>query len=209
MQRKLGILLVLLILFAVATYLSVGEPTGAGGADAAGQVRAWKVPSADELERLRSEKGMKASKTALKKMQAATVERVVDGDTVRLQLDGKSESVRLLNVNTPETVDPRRPVEEYGKEASAFATSILPPGTKVYVKSDVEERDRYDRLLRHLYLEDGTWFNALLIRAGYGQLMTIAPNVSAADFFKGLQARAREERIGLWQIEAYRNPPKK
>ncbi|MFZ5823133.1 MAG: thermonuclease family protein [Bacillota bacterium] len=209
MLRKLGTLLALLILVSVALYLSAGRNPGAAPKAPAGGVRAWKTPSEADLERLKGEKGMRASQPALKKMRPATVVRVVDGDTVELDLGGKAEKVRLLNVNTPETVDPRKPVEEYGREASAFARSVLTPGLKVYVKPDVEERDRYGRLLLHLYLEDGTWFNALLIRAGYAQLMTISPNVSAAGFFRELQARARKEEIGLWQIEAYRNPPKK
>lgn len=211
MLRKLGTLLALLTLIGAALYLSVGRSPGPNGTDApaSDEVRAWKTPSEAELERLKAEKGMKVSKSALTKMQSATVVRVVDGDTVELKLDGKAEKVRLLNADTPETVDPRKPVEEYGREASAFAKSVLAPGSKVYVKPEVEARDRYGRLLMHLYLEDGTWFNALLIRAGYAQLMTIPPNVSAADFFKSLQAKARKEQIGLWQIEAYRSPPKK
>ncbi len=209
-QRRNSSLLAILLLLVIALYMNrdglfADEP---GTEPATGEVRAWPPPTEAQLEKLKAEKGMKLSASALKKLKTATVVRVVDGDTVELTIGSKKEKVRLLNVNTPETVDPRKPVEEYGKEASAFTKSILPPGTKVFYKTDVEERDRYDRLLVHIYLEDGTWFNALLIRAGYAQLMTISPNVSAADFFKDLQAKARREEIGLWQIPVYQNPPK-
>lgn len=209
--KKLGYLLIVLVLVVVASSLYGCALRKAEPAEASrqGEVRSWPTPTQADLERLKAEKGMKVSQAALKKMRVAEVVRTVDGDTLELKLGGKTEKARLLNVDTPETVAPGRPVEEYGREASAFTKSILKPGTRVYVRTDVEERDRYGRLLLHLYLEDGTWFNALLIRAGYAQLLTVPPNVDAAAFFKELQARARAEQIGLWQIEEYRNPPKK
>lgn len=213
--KRIMNLLVGLALVVVTWYLNEGElPAAQPAAPQQGEAkksepRSWPTPTQAELDKLTAEKGMKISQTALKKLKSAVVERVVDGDTVELKLGGKNEKVRLLNVDTPETVAPGRPVEEYGREASNFTKSILKAGTKVYVKSDVEERDRYDRLLLHLYLEDGTWVNALLIRAGYAQLLTVSPNVDAAAYFKELQTKARSEEIGLWQIQEYRNPPKK
>lgn len=199
MKRRAGIIIALLLLGAAALLLSRsgGERSGP---------RPWKSPSAAELQRFREEPGIRIDRTALQQLKPGRVERVVDGDTVALIIDGRAEKVRLLNINTPETVDPRRPVEEYGREASAFLKSLLRPGTRVRLRPDVEERDRYGRLLLHLYLEDGTWVNALLVRAGYAQVMTVPPNVAAADFFRELQARAQRERTGLWQIPAYREP---
>lgn len=217
MQRKLGTILTIVVIVAIAFYMNKEQLTGAHSVEPAPAAtsssekseHAWPTPSAADIERLKAEPKLRASATEYKKLKAATVVRVVDGDTVELTMDGKTEKVRLLNVNTPETVDPRKPVEEYGKEASAFTKSILKPGTKVRVRPEVEERDRYGRLLLHVYLEDRTWFNALLVRAGYGQVMTISPNVAAADFFKELQAKARSEEIGLWQVPDYKTPTKK
>jgi len=178
---------------------------GAGSKSAAG----FKLPTPQQIDRIKSEKGLRASASELKKMANAAVARVVDGDTLELQVARKTLKVRLLNVDTPETVDPRRPVQTFGKEASDFAKSLLPPGTKVYYRYDVDQQDRYGRDLVHLYLSDGSWVNALLIRAGYAQLMTVAPNVEAADFFRKLQAQARDEGVGLWQVPQYRDAKKK
>ncbi len=198
MGRKLGTVLVLAAVFAVAWYMNFGDSQKASTPSA--QPAAYRVPTTAEIDRMKAEKGMKASSAELKKMDSATVERVVDGDTVEVTLKGAKTKVRLLQVNTPETVDPRREVQEYGKEASNFTKSVLTKGTKVRLRYDVEREDKYGRLLAHIYLEDGTWFNALLIRAGFAQLATYAPNVSASEYFKALERKARDEKVGLWQI---------
>lgn len=124
----------------------------------------------------------------------AHVKRVVDGDTLQLA-DGTR--VRLIGVNTPETVDPRRPVQAYGKEASEFTKKTL-TGKDVLLDYDVERRDKYNRALAYVWLADGTFFNAELIRQGYAQTMTIPPNVRYADLFRRLEREAREARRGLW-----------
>ena len=90
--------------------------------------------------------------------------RVIDGDTI--QLDG-GERVRLIGVDTPEAVDPRRPVQYFGKEASAF-TRRLAEGHTVRLEYGDESFDRYQRTLAYVYLEDGTFLNAEIIRQGYG-----------------------------------------
>lgn len=127
----------------------------------------------------------------------AVVERVVDGDTVRVD-DG--ESVRLIGINTPETVHPTKAVECFGREASAHLEELLPPGTGVRLVSDVEEVDRYDRTLAYLYrLDDGLFVNAVLVRDGFAEVATYPPNVEHADEFVSLQREARDEQRGLWQ----------
>lgn len=97
----------------------------------------------------------------------AIVKRVVDGDTIVVTYHGKEEKVRLIGVNTPETVDPRRPVEYFGKEASAFTKNLLPPGTRVRLEFDWEKRDKYGRMLAYVYKGD-TLINAEIIRQGSG-----------------------------------------
>lgn len=124
------------------------------------------------------------------------VKRVVDGDT--LLLEG-GERVRLIGVDTPETKDPRKPVQCFGKEASAFLASRLPPGTAVHLVADVEQRDVFDRLLAYVYrLPDGMFVNAELVAQGYAQVLTISPNVAHADDFVRLARDAREAGRGLW-----------
>ena len=132
--------------------------------------------------------------------QALTAEvvRVVDGDTVVIQLDAREESIRLIGVDTPETVQPTLGVEPFGPEASAFTKSLLPPGTQVRLELDVQERDRYGRLLAYVYLTDGRTVNAELLRAGLAQLLTVPPNVKYVELFTRLHREAREDGRGMW-----------
>jgi micrococcal nuclease len=128
---------------------------------------------------------------------AARVERVVDGDTFVAAVAGSSERIRLIGVDTPETVDPDRPVQPYGKEASNFAKRMLTHRT-VRLEGDLEPRDRYGRLLAYVWLPDGTFWNALLAAEGYAQLITIPPDVSYAGLFRDLVDEARAANRGLW-----------
>lgn len=125
--------------------------------------------------------------------QWRTIVRVVDGDT--LLLDGH-ERVRLIGVNTPESVDPRRPVERFGKEAAAF-TRRLAEGRRARLEFDQERYDRHGRTLAYVYLEDGTFVNAEIIRRGYGYAFTRYPYRFATDF-RAFEREAREQRRGLW-----------
>jgi micrococcal nuclease len=128
---------------------------------------------------------------------AARVERVVDGDTFVAAVAGRSERIRLIGVDTPETVDPDRPVQPYGREASSFAKRMLSDRT-VRLEGDVEPRDRYGRLLAYVWLPDGTFWNALLAAEGYARLITIPPDVSYAGLFRDLVEEARAANRGLW-----------
>lgn len=133
---------------------------------------------------------------ALPAGDAATVERVVDGDTIVLV---GGERVRLIGVDTPETKDPRKAVQCFGVEASAHTTGLLPSGTPVRIVHDVERRDRYGRTLAYVYREaDGLFVNADLVANGYAQILTIPPNVAHVDEFRALQTGARDTNRGLW-----------
>lgn len=127
----------------------------------------------------------------------ATVKRVIDGDTFELS-DG--ERVRMIGVDTPETVKPNSPVEPYGKEASDFTKKLL-TDQKVKLIFDLEPRDKYERLLAYVYLSDGTFVNEKLVRDGYARIMTIPPNVAFADLFLEAEREAREHDRGLWGLE--------
>jgi micrococcal nuclease len=125
--------------------------------------------------------------------QTYRVSRVVDGDTIILDTIGP---VRLIGVDTPETVDPRRPVQRFGKEASAFTKRLL-TGKDVRVEYDWNRKDGYNRTLAYIYLVDGTFVNAELIRQGYGFAYTKYPFKYAAKF-RTLERQAREKGVGLW-----------
>ena len=129
----------------------------------------------------------------------ATVVRVVDGDTVVFDIDGQREFVRLIGIDTPETVKPNSPVECYGPEASAATKALLPEGTEVRLERDVEARDDYDRLLAYAYrADDGMFVNLELVRQGYAVLLTFPPNVAHVDEFVDAAERARSAGSGLW-----------
>jgi micrococcal nuclease len=131
--------------------------------------------------------------------RTTTVVRVVDGDTVVARLPGGEESVRLIGIDTPETVDPRKPVQCFGKEASNRTKALLPPGTPIRLERDVEGRDHFGRLLAYVYrADDGTFVNLALAEEGYAQPLSIAPNVAYASRFAAATAAARRERKGLW-----------
>jgi len=129
----------------------------------------------------------------------ATVDRVVDGDTIDVRIGGRVERVRLIGIDTPETKKPNTPVQCFGPEATAFTTSLLPADTPVHLERDVEARDAYDRLLAYVYRsDDGTFVNLEIIRRGFAHLLTIPPNVAHADDFVRAQRTARAENSGLW-----------
>lgn len=143
------------------------------------------------------------STQATKNQTNAVVVRVVDGDTLDAKLDSeptKEYKVRLLGVNTPETVDPRRPVQCFGKEASDFTKHTL-NGKRIWLRADpqADERDKYGRLLRNVYLEDGTDFNALLISQGYAYAYVSFPQDPARKTeLRRLESEAKAAGRGLW-----------
>jgi micrococcal nuclease len=129
-----------------------------------------------------------------------TVLHVVDGDTIVVQTGLRTDKVRLLGIDTPETKDPRKPVQCYGEEASARTKELLPAGTIVHLVRDVEERDRYDRVLAYVYrAADGLFVNLELARGGFADLLTYPPNVAHTAELQGAVAEARREQRGLWQ----------
>ena len=128
-----------------------------------------------------------------------TVSRVVDGDTVEISPSiGGTEDVRLIGVDTPETVDPEEEVEPYGPEASDFATSAL-EGERVDLEFGQEKFDDYDRLLAYVFI-DGQMFNEELIKQGYAQAYPYEPNTEYADKFEEAQQEARASGLGIWEL---------
>jgi len=135
------------------------------------------------------------------------VKRVVDGDTITLS-DGRK--VRLIGVDTPEVHysdkllrDARKShkdiktIQRIGSRASDFTRSLC-QNKNVRLEFDVQQYDRYGRTLAYVYLEDGTFVNARIVEAGYGQVLTIPPNVKNAGFFRKLQEEAMKDRRGIW-----------
>ena len=128
----------------------------------------------------------------------AVIDHVVDGDTVDVRIAGRTERVRLIGINTPETKDPRRPVECYGPEASALTTLLLPAGTGVRLERDAEARDDYGRLLAYVQRSDGLFVNLELVRQGAAVVLSIRPNTAYAAAIAAAADQARRARRGLW-----------
>lgn len=127
----------------------------------------------------------------------ALVTKVIDGDTIWVDISGKSYKVRYIGMDTPETVHPFKPVEYFGKEASQKNTELV-GGKTVYLEKDVSEKDKYGRLLRYVWMDDVTMVNAELVRLGYAYSYTYPPDVRYQDLFLLLQTEARENSRGLW-----------
>jgi micrococcal nuclease len=126
----------------------------------------------------------------------AHVVRVIDGDTIEVRIDGRSEDVRLIGVDTPETVKPGTPVQCFGPQASHFTHNLL-EGQRVRLVFGVEQRDIYGRLLAYVHL-GRRFVNALLIRRGLARTLTIPPNDRFAPLLRRLELRAARAGRGLW-----------
>ena len=142
---------------------------------------------------------------AIAEAQEAVVTRVVDGDTIVVTINGHNEKIRLIGVDTPETVHPNKPVQYFGKEASSF-TKRMATGKTVRLELDqasavTGHRDKYGRLLAYVYLPDGTLLNAEIIRQGYGHAYTRFP-FNKMDEFRALERKAQEAGRGLWAADS-------
>jgi len=124
------------------------------------------------------------------------VTRVVDGDTIDVLMGDTVYRVRYIGVDTPETVDPRRPVGCYGREASERNRDLV-EGNTVELEKDVSETDDFGRLLRYVWV-DGEMVNATLVREGYAVAATYPPDVKYQELFLSLQREARDAGLGLW-----------
>jgi micrococcal nuclease len=133
----------------------------------------------------------------------ATVTTVIDGDTIDVEIGGRTERVRLIGIDTPETKKPDSPVECFGPEASTFTASLLPTGTEVLIERDIVGRDDYGRLLGYVHLvgADGratTFVNLEIVEQGYAGPLTIEPNITFARDFAAAAHRAERADLGLW-----------
>jgi micrococcal nuclease len=136
------------------------------------------------------------------------VTRAVDGDTLKLE---SGERVRLIGIDTPEMHESEKlyrdskrsgqdiaTIQSLGRKAYKFTRELV-EGKRVRLEFDVEKNDKYKRLLAYVYLKDGTFVNAEIVKQGYGSLMTYPPNVKHVELFKDLYKEARENKRGLWR----------
>ena len=132
-----------------------------------------------------------ANKAEIPEGERAQVTHVFDGDTIEVELDGRTYRLRYIGVDTPEREEP------FYKDAADFNRDLVEDQTVILVR-DVSDTDRYGRLLRYVYLEDGTFVNAELMRGGFARLVTFPPDVAQTDYLRGLQTEARDAGVGMW-----------
>jgi len=124
---------------------------------------------------------------------------VIDGDTIEIRINKRSEVVRLIGIDTPETVHPTKPVECYGPEASAYLSTLLPEGTDVHVVRDQEGRDYYGRLLLYVFrASDNLFVNQHMVETGHAVPYPFEPNTAYARTFAASGHTARASNLGLW-----------
>jgi micrococcal nuclease len=123
--------------------------------------------------------------------ESARVTRVFDGDTIEVELDGRIYRLRYIGVDSPERDEP------YYEDAFDFNRDLVEDETVTIVR-DISETDQYGRLLRYVYLSDGTFVNAALISNGMARLVTFPPDVAQTDYLRQLQSGAKDEDVGMW-----------
>jgi endonuclease YncB( thermonuclease family) len=140
-----------------------------------------------------------SDKTTTPQYTYYSVVEVVDGDTLKINISGKTETLRLIGLDTPETVDPRKPVQCFGREASNKAKELL-SGKKVRIEKDSTqgELDKYGRTLAYVYREDGLFYNKYMIEQGYAHEYTYSTPYKYQAEFKAAEKSARENQRGLW-----------
>lgn len=142
----------------------------------------------------------------------ATVVQVVDGDTLRIEMDGQEEAVRLIGIDTPESKINKKAKKDsiktnydietitaMGKEAARYVRTLVRKGDTVEIEFDVQKRDKYNRLLVYAYLSDGKMLNEEIVKAGFANIMTYPPNVRYQDRFVRAYREARDTKRGLYR----------
>ena len=183
----------LLLLAAVSFFISISESIIKPESQPA------QIDESDTVEDFVLGEEMVAGETELYEVVSIT-----DGDTIKVKTDDKIQTVRLVNMNTPESVDPKRPAECMGKETSE-QMKLLVEGKKVSLEIDETQtdRDRYSRLLRFVFLEDGTDVGLLMIKLGFAYSTPYGSSPHKyLEAYENAEAMAKESQLGLWDLEA-------
>lgn len=137
-------------------------------------------------------------------VSSAKVLRIVDGDTVEVLIDSEAIKVRVIGIDTPETVDPRKTVECFGMEASNKAEELLKVGNEIFLEADSSQgdKDRYSRLLRYIWINEDLDFGRTMIEEGYAYEYTYKLPYKYQTIYKNAQNKAEEEKKGLWAEDA-------
>ncbi|MEC9014662.1 MAG: thermonuclease family protein, partial [Chloroflexota bacterium] len=130
-------------------------------------------------------------------MESAEVSRIVDGDTIKVILGGRLQTIRYIGIDTPETKHSNKPIECFGAEASRFNQQLV-SGKPVILEKDTTDRDRYGRLLRYVWVEGVGLVNQVLVENGYARVYSFPPDVKYESILISAESFARENMSGLW-----------
>ena len=128
--------------------------------------------------------------------------KCVDGDTITLKINGEKKRVRLLAIDTPESVTPNKPIEKYGKEASNFTCNLVKNAQKIEIEYDInsDKEDKYERVLAYVYV-DGKMIQEELLKNGLARVAYLYDNYQYTEHFKNIEQEAKDNKIGLWSLE--------
>lgn len=135
----------------------------------------------------------------------ASVAKVTDGDTFHIKYDNQDYKVRMLDIDTPESVKSGVEQQPYSKEASDLTKEVL-TGKKVKLIFEKDTTDQFDRLLAHVILQDGTYYNAILVENGFAISVFYSPNTLLKDYYSELQSKAIENKAGFWKLPESKRP---
>ncbi|MED2970894.1 thermonuclease family protein [Fictibacillus sp. B-59209] len=200
-RKSLTSLIVLLLTALLITGCAQAPSTGKSSTDSGQQTDS---PAAKQEDSSSNDvKTTPTDQTSAVKGMPATVTYVVDGDTLDVKFkNGKTERIRMLLIDTPETKHPRLGVQPFGPESSKFTKTQL-TGKKVGVELDVSERDKYGRLLAYIWIGKQN-FNQLLLEKGLARVAYVyPPNTKYVDQFRATQEKAQKAGVGIWSIENY------
>jgi micrococcal nuclease len=200
----LGYVLACLLIFGVITSFESDTAKAKSAERAAAYNAAQEAKQqAEAATKAKSEEEakVKAEQAAANKRISAKVIEVVDGDTIKVDIQGKTETVRFLLVDTPETKHPDKGVQPFGPEASSFTKDLL-TGKDVELEKDVSERDKYGRLLFYVYV-NGKSVEEMLLEKGLARVAVYPPDVKYVDQYRAIQDQARQSGVGIWSIENY------
>ncbi|WP_221568696.1 thermonuclease family protein [Alkalihalobacillus sp. TS-13] len=200
MYKKLLLVIGIMILAGCGTVEDSGQKVE-NDTDKQTEAADQEKPVSNQEEGASEDKKTSTKNNEKEKLPTAKVTRVVDGDTIEILFQGEEEDVRLLLIDTPETVHPNKPVEPFGPEASKFVKETL-TGKEVGVKVGTEERDKYGRLLAYLYI-DGETIQEKLLWKGLARTAYLYNDLTMLDQFHKVQETAIKKKIGVWSIDGY------
>lgn len=183
MRRRIWLIMVLLALvLAGCDVESVADPTATRGSGSTSRNTATSSTIANTSD------------------ESYQVVRVVDGDTIIVSIDGTNQRLRYIGIDAPESVKPDTPVECFGQEASDENKRLV-EGKRVFLERDTSDRDRFDRLLRYVYVEENgerVFVNEVLVANGYANSASFPPDIARQDQLRSAEREARDAGLGLW-----------